>query len=387
MTGGGKTELALHIADQLINRLDLSGSYIAMPTRATSNQMFERFAKYLQARYPSDSINFQLVHGQADQHPHYQQMQARPQREGDESGLTAEDWFQNRKRSLLASYGVGTIDQAMLSVLQARHHFVRQFALSHKVVIFDEIHSYDTYMNVIIERLLGWLHAFGAPMILLSATLARQNRVEILRAVGAVKLEGALEMPYHRMTVVAQDGGVEAYPLPRPKTRTVAIEGIPPDEGKLLEVIPPLYEQGGCIAVVCNTVDESIAIARLLRESEGIAADDIWLFHARFPPAWRGEIEEDVLRSFGKDGARPARAILVATQIIEQSLDLDFDLMISRTAPIDLLIQRVGRLHRHERDHRPPHFVQPKLLWRQPEIDGEGMPGFGVDEFSPQASG
>ena len=380
-TGGGKTELALHIADLLINRFGLDGSYIAMPTQATSNQMFGRFVDYLQKRYPQSKINLHLAHGQAEQQPLYRKMQEQPQREGDESGVTAADWFQNRKRALLASYGVGTIDQAMLSVLQARHHFVRQFALSHKVLIFDEIHSYDTYMNVIIERLLGWLQALGTPMILLSATLARQNRQALLKAVGAMDLGNALDEPYPRLTVVAQDGSVAAQPLPQPETRTIAIEAISEDGGNLLKTLLPLYQRGGCITIVCNTVDESIALARLLREAEGIDPDNVWLFHARFPPAWRGKIEEDVLNAFGKDAkTRPERAILVSTQIIEQSLDLDFDLMISRTAPIDLLIQRVGRLHRHERDGRPSHLVQPKLLWRAPLLDAEGIPSFGVDE-------
>jgi CRISPR-associated endonuclease/helicase Cas3 len=380
-TGGGKTELALHIADSLINRYGLGGSYIAMPTQATSNQMFGRFIEYLVNRYPQANLNLHLIHGQADQEWHFAQMLERPQRDGDESGVTAEDWFQNRKRALLATFGVGTIDQAMLSVLQARHHFVRQFGLSQKVIIFDEIHSYDSYMNVIIEGLLGWLQALGTPMILLSATLARQNRQALLNAVGVTDTGDALATPYPRLTVVAHDGNVAAYPLPRPETRTIAIEAIPPDEDSLLDAILPCYGSGGCIAVVCNTVDEAIAAARLLRDTEAINPDDVWLFHARFPPVWRREIEADVLNAFGKDAEeRPERAILVATQIIEQSLDLDFDLMISRTAPIDLLIQRVGRLHRHERAARPAQLAQPTLLWRTPDIDEDGLPSFGVDE-------
>ena len=343
--------------------------------------MFERFARYLEKRYPRENVNLHLIHGQADLQELYQQMQARPQREGDESGPAAEDWFQNRKRALLAPYGVGTIDQAMLSVLQAKHHFVRQFGLSHKILIFDEIHSYDSYMNVIIERLLSWLHALGTPMIMLSATLARQNRQALLEAVGATDSKNALNKPYPRLTVVAQDGSVTAHALPQPESRPIAIKAIPPDDGSLLDAILPLYQQGGCIAVVCNTVDESIALARLLRTTEGIDSDGVWLFHARFPPAWRTEIEDRVLNAFGKDAeARPKKAILVSTQIIEQSLDLDFDLMASRTAPIDLLIQRVGRLHRHERANRPAHLSQPTLLWREPDIGEGGLPSFGVDE-------
>lgn len=380
-TGGGKTELALHIADLLINRYRLGGSYIAMPTQATSNQMFERVGKYLQRRYPKQSINFHLIHGQAEQQKAYQQIQPQPEREGNESRLTAEDWFQNRKRALLAPFGVGTIDQAMLSVLQAKHHFVRQFALSQKLVIFDEIHSYDSYMNVIIERLFAWLQALNSPMILLSATLSRQGRREILNAVGARNLEAMDEAPYPRLTVVEHSGRAWTRALPKPETRSLAIEALPADDGSLLDAILPRYQQGGCIAVVCNSVDESIAVARFLRATGDIDAKDVWLFHARYPPLWRRDIEEEVLSAFGKDAERrPERAILVATQIIEQSLDLDFDLMISRTAPIDLLIQRVGRLHRHERADRPAHLAQPTLLWRAPVIGEDRLPSFGVDE-------
>ena len=383
LTGGGKTELALHIGDLLVNRFGLSGTYIAMPTQATSNQMFGRVGDFLQKRYLDNNINFQLIHGQAEQNPLFQAIKSQPQREGDESSLTAEDWFQNRKRALLAPYGVGTIDQAMLSVLQAKHHFVRQFGLSHKVIVFDEIHSYDTYMNVIIERLFNWLHALNTPLILLSATLSRHNRSELLKAVGAA----ADEMPdlrYPRLTVVENDGKVQVHELPLPDTREVVIERIAADENSLLEAILPLYCQGGCIAIVCNTVDESIDLARKMARSSGIEQDDVWLFHARFPPAWRNEIEADVLEAFGKGSGkanRPERAILVATQIIEQNLDLDFDLMVSRTAPIDLLIQRVGRLHRHERPERPSHLAQPILLLREPEMSAEGIPDFGIDEW------
>ena len=151
LTGGGKTELALHIGDQLVNRFDLAGTYIAMPTQATSNQMFERVKEYLQTRYPNVNLKPQLAHGGAEQYKSSRQHTLpESNQEGNESADDAVSWFgQNRKRALLTPYAVGTIDQAMLSVLQAKHHFVRQFGLSRKVIIFDEIHSYDTYMNAI----------------------------------------------------------------------------------------------------------------------------------------------------------------------------------------------------------------------------------------------
>ncbi len=380
LTGGGKTELALHIGDRLLNRFGLSGAYIAMPTQATSKQMFERVKDYLQRRYEQQNINLQLAHGQAQQQ--FNQWRAQAESEGNDSGDAAGDWFgENRKRTLLAPFGVGTIDQAMLGVLQAKHHFVRQFALSQKLVIFDEIHSYDSYMNTIIERLFNWLRALNSPLILLSATLSRQGRQDILQAVGAKKIEKMPQVRYPRLTVVEHDGNIKVHELPQPETRAVRIQRIPPDLDSLLAEVQPRYHQGGCIAIVCNTVNESIDVARFLREAQGIDADDVWLFHARFPPVWRGEIEDEALSAFGKEAAdRPRRKILVATQIIEQSLDLDFDLMISRVAPIDLLIQRVGRLHRHAGRSRPPHLSEPALLLRAPEIGEGDVPDFGVDE-------
>lgn len=379
LTGGGKTELALYLADHWVNQLDLNGVYVAMPTQATSNQMFERVTRYLETRYRDQPINVQLAHAQSDQHPLYQQLSARPEREGDENRLAAENWFQNRKRSLLAPFAVGTIDQAMLSVLQARHHFVRQYGLSHKVVIFDEIHAYDTYMNEIIDQLIVWLNTLNSPMIMLSATLPKSSRLRLLNRIGG-KMDGLPEIPYPRLTVVHHDGSVQVHPLPVPITRTLQLYHIKPDIASLTALLAAVYEGGGCVAVICNTVDEAIAVAHELRESGAFAAEDVLLFHARVPFAWRNQTEQRVLSMFSKTGRRPTRAILVATQIIEQSLDLDFDLIVTSVAPIDLLIQRAGRLHRHDRPNRPAHLSEPILVIRQPSLDSAALPAFGVDE-------
>ena len=381
-TGEGKTELALHIGDSLVNGFGLAGTYIAMPTQATSNQMFERVEDYLRERYPNIDLNPQLIHGGAEQYKSsHQHTLSESDQEGNDSADDAVSWFeQNRKRALLTPYAVGTIDQAMLSVLQVKHHFVRQFGLSRKVIIFDEIHSYDTYMDEIIKRLFNWIHALDSPMILLSATLSRQGRQEILKAVDASNAEGMPDKPYPRLTVVEHDGKAWVHCLPPPETREIRIRRMALGLDSLLDAVRPMYEKGGCIAIVCNTVSESIEIARHLRQAEGIDEGEVWLLHARFPPAWRGKIEKKVVDAFGKEGTRPERAILVATQIIEQSLDLDFDLMVSRTAPIDLLIQRIGRLHRHSRPSRPSHLAKPTLLLRTPDMKTDDVPDFGVDE-------
>ncbi|MCU0514136.1 MAG: CRISPR-associated helicase Cas3' [Anaerolineae bacterium] len=378
LTGGGKTELALYLADWLANAFDQAGTYIAMPTRATSNQMFERVSQYLQTRYPHQPINVQLIHAQADQHPLYQQLLPRPEREGDDNRLKAESWFQNRRRALLAPFAVGTIDQAMLGVLPVQHYFVRQFALTHKTVIFDEIHAYDTYMNVIIERLLQWLNALSSSVILLSATLPAATRQRLIEQ--AAPGQTLPVVPYPRLTLVDQAGHVRVHRLPAPPPRELALAYLDPQVAALVELLLPIYQAGGCIAVICNTVDEAVQVAYVLQQHAAISAQDLLVFHARFPAAWRAPIEQEVLRRFSKHGERPARAILVATQIVEQSLDLDFDLMVTRVAPMDLLIQRAGRLHRHAGRSRPEHLQQPALVIRMPDFDEAQVPLFGVDE-------
>lgn len=378
LTGGGKTEIALYLTDLLINLYGLGGAYIAMPTQATSNQMFERASRFLQARYPDHRVNLQLAHAQADLHPLFAQFRQHVERDGNESGLTAEQWFHNRKRTLLAPFAVGTVDQVMLSVLRVHHHFVRLHALSHKVMVFDEIHSYDTYMNEIIERLLEWLAALHTPTILLSATLPAADRLRLTQSFGASD-ERMPDVPYPRLTIVSADGRLDVRPLPRPESRTLHVQHIADDPAEWGDMLANVYAQGGCIAVICNTVDEAIRVCQHLRGHSAIDAQDVILFHARFPAAWRGEIERDVLDAFGRDGNRPARAILVATQIVEQSLDLDFDLILTQYAPIDLLIQRAGRLHRHPRQ-RPAHLAAPVLMIRAPVLEHDGVPTFGVDE-------
>src|SRR5690606_1771253 len=212
----------------------------------------------------------------------------------------------NRKRALLAPFAVGTVDQAMMSVMQVRHHFVRQYGLSHKTVIFDEIHAYDTYMNTIIERLLAWRAALESPVILLSATLSRRNRQDLLRQVSP-HADTAPDVPYRRLTIGAGKGRVRRHPLPPPPTRILYVQQIGPDADTLCEWLTPIYQKGGCIAVICNTVDEAISVAHSLVAYPGIDAADVLLFHARFPPQWRNQIEAEVLKLFGKHGQRPRR--------------------------------------------------------------------------------
>jgi CRISPR-associated endonuclease/helicase Cas3 len=221
-------------------------------------------------------------------------------------------------------------------------------------------------MQTIIQRLMEWLTVSNSPIILLSATLPYQIRSELVRACGG-DLAALPDVEYPRLTMLYQDGEVYTLPIPGPPDRRVALQFVSVDLDELLAHVVNAYTAGGCIAVLCNTVNEATRVARALRLHHAVNPDDVDLFHARFPETWRADIETDVLRRFGKDSTRPLRAILVATQIIEQSLDLDFDLMVTQVAPIDLLIQRMGRLHRHERSYRPMHLSEPTLIVRVPE--------------------
>jgi CRISPR-associated endonuclease/helicase Cas3 len=385
-TGVGKTEAALYLADHWARVLRQRGMYVAMPTMATSNQMHERVNKMLAHRYPDMTIAPLLVHSQA------RWMQTRPPQDiniADEEiedttqALEAMTWFLPSKRSLLAPFGVGTVDQTFLSVLQTRHFFVRLFGLSHKTLIFDEVHAYDTYMSTLFQRLLGWLRAVGTSVVILSATLPAQTREELVRAYAGDEIE-VPPAPYPA-TTWAMEGRVGVIGTPeedkpaRPE-RTVALDWLTRDPTMIAERLREALSEGGCAAVICNTVGRSQDVYRVLRESEIVPDENLILFHARFPFGWRKKIETRVLKQFGKKGNRPHKAIVVATQVIEQSLDLDFDLMISDLAPVDLLIQRAGRLHRHGGRERPQPLSEPHLWITKPDIKN-GAPNFGNDKW------
>ena len=383
-TGIGKTEAALQIADSWLQQNRGSGLYIAMPTQATSNQMYERFVSFLMKRYAGQNINAHLVHGAAAlrENEHLPQPGAIAQDDkASEGTVKAETWFLPRKRTLLANFGVGTVDQALLSVLQTKHFFVRLFGLGQKVVIFDEVHAYDTYMTTLFERLLSWLHAAGTSVVILSATLSEKTTRKL---VGAWLGKTDIYLPgaeYPRLTV-ASGLNFEVHELPPPVSKQIFLVRIDAEPDKIAAYIAGMLEGGGCAAVICNRIQRAQEVYQAVKEQNIIDLDNLILFHARFPFEWRKEIEEKVLSLFSKTGRRPEKAVVVATQVIEQSLDLDFDLIISDLAPLDLLIQRAGRMHRHDKNnnHRPHALRKPCLVLAELEEQNE-LPDFGADTW------
>lgn len=363
MMGEGKSEAALYLASQWLGPAEAAGIYMALPTAATSNQMYGRVHDFLKLHDPEAAESVLLVHGTS-----WLLDAASPDRTPElfddqpDAGDMALEWFRPRKRSLLSPFGLGTIDQALMGALHVKHGFLRLFGLAGKALIVDEVHAYDTYMNQILTRLLQWCGVLGIPTILLSATLPRARRQALLQAYapGAAPLAPG-QSAYPLITVTGASCEVREISVAASgRTIQVALQphpGLLGDPQAIANEVAKRVRLGGCICVVANTVDSAQAIFRAL---EGLVANDsapvdLLLFHARFPVARRQEIEEAVLRRFDRrslDAAhrqdRPDRAVLVATQVVEQSLDLDFDEMFTEIAPIDLLLQRAGRLHRHD---------------------------------------
>lgn len=385
-TGIGKTEIAMYLADQWLQDQNGSGMYIAMPTQATSNQLFERSKQVLEHRYADQIVQLVLAHGQARWNEAVNHIGVREVGDEESQGVIAAEWFQNnRKRTLLAPFGVGTVDQVFLSILQTKHFFVRLFGLKNKVLIFDEVHAYDTYMNTLFHRLLEWLHGLRVSVIILSATLPEQTRKEITAHYTGMPMDTIGEdYGYPRVTMASEKHTPVVTPLKwMGDDRQIRLHW--EDRENLCECLGERLSGGGCAAVICNTVGQAQGIFQQLQDSRLVEEEDLILFHARFPFGWRKKIEDKVLERFGQgatleNGIRPKKAIVVATQVIEQSLDLDFDFMITELAPVDLILQRAGRLHRHDRSSRPRLLREPKLIILKPEADSEGVPDFGKRE-------
>lgn len=378
--GDGKTEAAFWAAHDLGRRADHRGTYFALPTMATANQMFRRTTQFLEKSYEG-VLSAQLLHGGAEFSDEFHELKFRAV--ADEDGafrkldeatncgtVVAEEWFSKRKRGLLASFSVGTIDQALLGVLRTKHGFVRLFGLSGKTVVLDEVHAYDAYTSHILDRLVAWLRQLGASVIILSATLPRGRREAL-----CAQWDGSLpaHVKYPRITAYADDKPLSVS-LPLPADRAVRLEHLDGDLDGALTWLLGKIESGGCAGLIVNTVTRAQQAARQARQRWPDV--EVLLLHARFFARDRQEREARLLDYLGKKGRRPERLIVIGTQVLEQSLDIDFDVLATDHAPVDLVLQRSGRLHRHPRP-RPPNLTTPTLGIVRPE---EG-PKFGVHEL------
>lgn len=365
-TGEGKTEAALALARRIAQLHGTDELYYALPTMATSNQMFMRLQTHLRDRLGL-SINAKLVHGQAfliEDGLHIE-----PLANGANQNMQASvEWFSSKKRALLAPFGVGTIDQAELAALNVRHGMLRLAGLAGKVVIVDEVHAYDTYITTIVSRLLGWLRELGCSVILLSATLPLSRRRQLLSAYGInIGSSHAISDAYPCVIVGSipsehEPTLYECSPAAWQPNRQLEVQQLRMEEDDVPAKGQWLLQQvqdGGCVCWINNTVDRAQRIYEWLLANRP-AGIDLNLLHSQFPLLVRQAREELLAGKYGRNGSRPYKGIVVGTQVLEQSLDIDFDVMATDLAPIDLLLQRAGRMHRHNRI-RPPHHSAARL--------------------------
>jgi CRISPR system Cascade subunit CasA len=372
--GEGKTEAALAVAEVFAARSGAGGLFLALPTRATSNAMFARTLEWLR-RLPSDGdMSVHLAHAKASLDPKFAELLrgaravAAVDLDGADSAfdvrrdvrcgaaeLVAHQWLRGRKKGMLASFTVGTIDQLLFAGLKSRHLALRHLAVAGKVIVIDEVHAYDAYMNVYLERVLAWLSAYRVPVVVLSATLPIDRRRALVEAYGGEGSAAGLDRvrdAYPVLTSAAPGSdAVASRTQPADDRRVdVALEALDDDFGALADRLAAELSGGGCALVVRNTVSRVLQTAERLRERFG--PDQVTVAHSRFVDLDRARKDTELLERFGPAGDRPARHIVVASQVAEQSLDIDFDLLVTDLAPVDLLLQRMGRLHRHLRGGR-----------------------------------
>ncbi|GAA4898613.1 CRISPR-associated helicase/endonuclease Cas3 [Streptomonospora salina] len=426
-TGEGKTEVGKHAADLMGEAAGRTGRAYLLPTMATANSMHTRVRQYAERRaaHPRPLMRLHsMAWLEQDHTPPTPGSSSQVLTNHPDTSFAPTEWLYGGLRGLLASWGVGTFDQALMAVLPSRFNAVRMLGLAGKTVVVDEAHAVDPYMQKELERLLCWLGRLEVPVVLLSATLHRSVADSYARAY----LEGAgvLRRPRRRgvvppviehlsypgwVHVSAEAGAPHVISNPAPITATkrspldMSLEAVPIREEKsgaaarsrpsrtadrteaLRRLLAPVLSRGGTAAVVCTTVKEAQEtydlVRRLIDEAGGGPGEgtELHLLHARFPQWQRDEITATVLHAFGKDGAkdgaRPRSAVLVATAIIEQSLDIDLDLMVTDLAPLALLLQRAGRCWRHEHlgiidRHR---LTAPRVAVLVPgEPDADAMP-------------
>ncbi|RJF55393.1 CRISPR-associated helicase Cas3' [Serratia inhibens] len=366
VTGAGKTEAALILVNRLMAQGKADGLYVGLPTMATANAMYQRLADAYHALFqPSSRPSLVLAHGASKMSKAFSQSvwqgdnAGQPRYDMSESSASSEcnSWFaDSRKKALLAEVGVGTLDQLLMAAMPYRHQSLRLLGINHKVLILDEVHAYDSYMVRLLEGLLYFHAAQGGSAIILSATLPYSLRCKLLTAF-ARGAEWPVPMPvqdagYPWVSHLHGQSLIEKQLATRAEVqRSVSVGWLTHLEDALTMIEQAVAEQR-CICWIRNSVDDAMLVYRQLQQRGKVSSEDLLLFHSRFAFVDRLRVEQKTLDWFGKHADPQARRgkVLIATQVIEQSLDIDLDMMISDLAPIDLLIQRAGRLQRHIRD-------------------------------------
>ena len=377
--GIGKTEAALAASEILGAEFGFGGIYFGLPTQATANGVFKRIYNWAENLSSDGKHTIRLAHGMADLNDSYQEIfHGKAEDSGDENILVHE-WFEGRKQALLSDFVIATVDQFLLASLKQRHVMLRHLGLVGKVVIIDECHAYDAYMNVYLDKTLTWMGAYHVPVIILSATLPPKRRMEMLRAYlcfnpkKEISIQNACE-PFAYPVITWTDGKTVRQKYVPLDTVSTMVQVQKKDSSELIALLSNTLSDGGCAAVIVNTVDYAQQLSKEI--AEAMPEYSVICFHSRFISTDRTRIENEIFRRVGKNSTPIDRNkyIVVGTQVMEQSLDVDFDFMITELCPMDLLLQRAGRLHRHHRN-RPEKLQQAKLIVLFPDAERRKMTG------------
>ena len=364
--GSGKTEAALMAAEILASKNQSGGIFFCLPTQATANGVFERIIPWAKTLPEEEKNSIMLAHQASELNDIFREIKNKKKADEQENisrpdNLYVHEWFNGKKQTLLSNFVVGTIDQLLLAGLSQKYVTMRHLGLAGKVVIIDEVHSYDAYMNSILDDVLRWLGSYHTPVILLSATLPKKRRAELIKAyIGETKFEDTRKQNWEKenaypLITYCDDFSDNPVPVAVPITfnqakRKVKIKRI--TEEDIISILREKLREGGCAGIICNTIKKAQRISLLIEKNINDA--EILVCHSKYPSEDRSEIEKQLLETVGKNSNKKDRYskihIIVGTQTLEQSLDLDFDFLITDLCPMDVLLQRIGRLFRHLRE-------------------------------------
>ncbi|MCR5635874.1 MAG: CRISPR-associated helicase Cas3' [Clostridiales bacterium] len=356
--GTGKTEAALAAAEILSARNGAGGIFFGLPTQATSNGIFSRLLEWSQKVSCDGVHSIGLVHSAAELNDEYTGLAGRSEVDDDEDcNVFVHQWFTGRKQALLNDFVVGTVDSALMMALKQKHIMLRHLGLCGKVVIIDECHAYDAYMSCYLERMLSWLGAYKTPVILLSATLPKKRRESLIKAYLNNKTKNSIIPPVDGYPLLTWTEGENVYAESLKLNNSAVPKKVHINkctDEDLTKLLKQDLSRGGCAGIIVNTVKRAQQIAEALTAS--LPDKRIILFHSQFVATDRAVKESELIKSIGKRSTPETRdnLIVVGTQVLEQSLDIDFDVLYSDLCPMDLLLQRIGRLHRHSRTRPSP---------------------------------
>lgn len=368
--GLGKTELALLASEQLAFKTGQNGLFMGLPTQATTNAMFVRTEEWLTklATLQDEKFAIKLMHGKAEFNQNYRAVPDASNVDS-EAAVVINSWFSGKK-SILNKFAVGTIDNLLLMGLKQKHLFLRHLGFTNKVVIIDEVHAYSSYMNQYLYKAIEWLGAYHVPLIILSATLPVKKRNQLLKSYYKGKYgknfkknivapkNWEQQQAYPLLTILdsKEIKQITHFPIENTDITKIRVKRIQVTDEQLIKTVSENISTGGIAGIIVNTVRRAQALAVMIPNDI-----KVMVVHSAFLAPDRELREQKLEKYIGKNAKRPEKMIVIGTQVLEQSLDIDFDVMYTDIAPIDLLLQRVGRLHRHKIS-RPQNLKEPQLF-------------------------